>query len=342
LEGEPQLIISRDSFSIASSPGFLNVTASNTGTLLDGGSQRERNELVWRKRDGSLIEVVGEEGDYTTPSVSPDGSRIAVTKANSISGDYDLWVSDPKQKLFSRFTFRRGLNYYPIWTPDGRSIIYTSDAAGRPSLFRKSIAESGQSEQLVKNPESNEYAYDITADGKFLLFVQIGEADRGDIWVLPLGKRAPPFPYLKTAAGELHPQFSPGREGGKWVVYTSDESGTEQVYIRRFSGGPAGEAKWQITTNGGRYPRWRGHGSDIVYLGPDGKLMSAPIRFTGDSIQAGPPIPLFDAALPPTIFSRYPYDISPDGQRILVLNTARGRSPGSLTLILNWAGLLKR
>jgi eukaryotic-like serine/threonine-protein kinase len=298
LAGEPQLILSRDSFSIASSPGFLNLTASTNGTLLDGGSQRVKHELVWRKRDGTLIEVVGEEGDYITPRISPDTSRLAFTKADPISGNYDIWVGDFKQKLFSRLTFQRGLNYYPVWTPDGKSVIYTSDSAGRPSLFRKTVAGTGSSEPLLKRPQGNEYGYDISADGKFLLFTQIGETDGGDIWVLPLDKDAPPFPYLTTPSGELHPQFSPGPQSGKWIVYTSDESGIDQVYVRRFTGGAAAEAKWQISTSGGRYPRWRGNGSDIVYLAPDGKLMSAPIRCTSDSVEAGAPRPLFDAALP--------------------------------------------
>jgi serine/threonine protein kinase len=341
LEGEPELILSRDAFSVASSPGFLNLTASSTGTLLDGGSQRVQNELVWRKRDGTPIEAVGEEGDYITPRISPDASRMAVTKADSISGNYDIWINDFKQKLFSRLTFQRGFNYYPVWTPDGRSIIYTSDSAGRPSLFRKTVTGTGESERLLKNPEGNEYGYDISADGKFLLFAQIRETDRGDLWVLPLYKNAEPFPYLKTPAGELHPQFSPGAQGGKWVVYTSDESGIDQVYVRRFTGGTAAEAKWQISSNGGRFPRWRGNGSDIVYLAPDGRFMSAAIRCTSDSVEAGTPRVLFDAALPSLVFSRYPYDLSPDGQRFLVVNAARGHLPGSLTVILNWTGILK-
>jgi Tol biopolymer transport system component len=174
-----------------------------------------------------------------------------------------------------------------------------------------------------------------------LLFVQIGDADRGDIWILPLDKRAPPFAYLKTAAGELHPHFSPGVQRGKWVVYTSDESGIEQVYVRRFTGGPAGAEKWQISLVGGKYPLWRGDGSDIAFLSLYGKLMSAPIRFTKDSIQPGVLHPLFDAALPSTPFSRYPYDLSSDGQTFLVLNKARGGSPESLTVIVNWTGLMK-
>jgi Tol biopolymer transport system component len=341
VDGEPQPILSRDSFNAASSPGFLNLTASATGILLDGGPEHARNELVWRKRDGSLIEVAAEGGDYITPSISPDASRIAVTKADPISGNYDIWIDDLKQKRLSRLTFHRGLNYYPLWTPDGESIIYTSDSAGRPSLFRKPAAGGGESVQLLKTHEGNEYAYDISADGRLLLFIQVGDTDRGDIWILPLDKSAAPFPYLKTPAGELHPQFSPPTQRGKWIVYTSDESGIEQVYVRQFTGGAAPEAKWQISLNGGRYPRWRGTGSDIVYLAPDGKLMSVPIRCTTDSVEAGTPRPLFDAALPPVPFSRYPYDLSPDGQRFLLLNAAPGRSPGKLQVILNWTGLLK-
>jgi hypothetical protein len=92
--------------------------------------------------------------------------------------------------------------------------------------------------------------------------------------------------------------------------------------------------------NGGKYPRWRGNGSDIVYLAPDGKLMSAAIHFTSESVEAGTPRALFEAALPAVPFSRYPYDLSPDGQRFLLLNAARERAPGSLSLLLNWTGLL--
>jgi Tol biopolymer transport system component len=342
LEGEPHPFMSRDSISVASSPGFLNLTGSSTGTLLDGGAQRTRNELVWRKRDGSLLEVVGEESDYITPSISRDASRIAVTKTDSISGDYDIWIDDLKQNVFSRFTFQTGLDFYPIWTPDGGSIIYSSDSAGRPNLFRKAFGGSGQSEQLIENTQVNQYAYDISADGKLLLFIQVSETDGGDIWILPLDKSGPAFAYLKTTAAELHAQFSPSSQHEKWIAYTSDESGLEQVYVRRFTGGPAAEAKWQISSNGGRYPRWRGDGSDIVYLAPDGRLMSTPIRFTANSIEAGAPRALFEAGLPSSPFTRYPYDLSPDGQRFLLLNAARGRSPGHLSLLLNWTELLKR
>jgi hypothetical protein len=139
-----------------------------------------------------------------------------------------------------------------------------------------------------------------------------------------------------------------GNRAQGYLIYVRDGSlvaqrfSVEQIYVRQFTGGPAAEAKWQISLNGGKYPLWRGDGSDIIYLAPDGKLMSVPIRFSKDSVEAGSPQPLFDAGLPTLVFSRYPYDVSSDGQRFLMLNTARGRSPGSLTLILNWTGLLKR
>jgi serine/threonine protein kinase len=342
LKGEPESFLSRESLRVNAFPGFLNVTASVTGTLLDGGTQRDRNELVWRKRDGTLIEVIGEESDYIAAQISRDGSRIAVTKADPNSGGYDMWIEDWGRKLFSRFTFQRGMNAFPVWAPDGRSIIYTSDSAGLRTLYRKDVAGSGPSEQLLKNSEGNEYGFDLSPDGHLLLFTRTTETDRGDIWMLPLNGNRVPFPYLKTPAGEFNPQFSPGPQGGKWVIYESDESSIDQIYVRRFTGKSADEARWQISSNGGRYPRWRGDGSDIVYLGPDGKLMSTAIHFGADAIEAGRPTPLFDAALPVTPFLRYPYDVSRDGQKILVLNAARGRAPATLRLVLNWAELLKR
>jgi len=298
--------------------------------------------MVWRKREGTVISVIGAESDYVTPRVSPDGSRIAVTKVDPDSGDYDMWIEEWSPMIFSRFTFQRGLNYYPVWTPDGKSIVYVSNAIGQPTLFLKDVAGSQQPEQLIKPAQGNEYTSDISPDGKSLLFTRSNDIDRSDIWILPLDGRGIPFPYLKTPAGEFHAQFSPGRQGGKWIVYTSDESGIEQIYVRRFTGGAAPDARWQISLNGGSFPRWRGDGSEIIFLAPDGKLMSAPIHFLGNSIEAGTPVPLFDAGLPVTPFLRYPYDVSPDGKKILVLNAPRGRPPGNQALILHWTGILKR
>ena len=335
--------MSRESFSVAAFPGFLNLSASLTGTLLDGGaSQRARNELVWRTRDGRLLEVAGDDNDYITPAISPDGSRIAVTKTDPVSGDYDIWIEDLKLKNSSRFTFHQGLDFYPVWNPDGGSIIFTSDAAGRPSLFRKPITGSAEPERLFTFAGPNQYGYDISADGKYLIFVQIGEHDRGDLWALRLGSQEPPFPWLRTSAGELHAQFSPGAQAGKWVAYTSDESGIEEVYVRAFRGKPSSEAKWQVSANGGKYPRWRGDGSEIVYVAADGKLMSVAIRFGSDSIDVGAPRLLFDPQLPQVPFSRYPYDLTRDGQRFLCVSAGRQAPSGPMNVILNSTNLLNR
>ncbi len=137
--------MSRESFSVAAFPGFLDLSASLTGTLLDGGaSQRARNELVWRTRDGRLLEVAGDENDYITPGdlsrrVSYRSERPTPFRAITISGSKDL-----KAKNSSRFTFHPGLDFYPVWKPDGRSIIFSSDAAGRPSLFQKPVTGSAE------------------------------------------------------------------------------------------------------------------------------------------------------------------------------------------------------
>lgn len=214
------------------------------------------------------------------------------------------------------------------------------DAAGRPSLFRKPITGSAEPERLFTFAGPNQYGYDISADGKYLIFVQIGEHDRGDLWALRLGSQEPPFPWLRTSAGELHAQFSPGAQAGRWVAYTSDESGIEEVYVRAFRGKPSSEAKWQVSANGGKYPRWRG--TEIVYVAADGKLMSVAIRFGSDSIDVGAPRLLFDPQLPQVPFSRYPYDLTRDGQRFLCVSAGKQSPSGPLNVILNWTNLLNR
>ena len=180
------------------------------------------------------------------------------------------------------------------------------------------------------------YVSDSSPDGQFLVYTQ-GSSENGfDLWLLPTGGDHKPAPFLTTRFNEINGQVSPD---GRWIAYISDESGREEIYVSSF---PASGSKWPVS-NGGSYPRWGRDGKELFYVAPDGALTAVPVRPVGQGLDFGVP-----AALPLMVNTiggefAYPYDIAPDGQRILVLApVSGGRDSASLTLLMNWDAGLKK
>ncbi|MGH9651389.1 MAG: TolB family protein, partial [Terriglobales bacterium] len=158
---------------------------------------------------------------------------------------------------------------------------------------------------------------------------------RSDIWILPLADNQKPFPFLQTPFDEQNAQFSPN---GRWIAYSSDESGNSEVYVTPF---PGQGGRWQISTGGGSRPSWRRDGKEIYYLAPDDKLMAVSSSEKGAGLEVGPPQPLFTVRPKRWRWGRG-YDVTADGKRFVV-NTLLSQESGSpLTLVVNWnAGLRK-
>jgi Tol biopolymer transport system component len=140
------------------------------------------------------------------------------------------------------------------------------------------------------------------------------------------------MPFLQTPFNETDARFSPD---GHWVAYVSNETGSTEVYVTRFPG-PTG--KWPISSNGGNYPRWRADGRELYFIGRDGQLMAAQVSGARDDFSVGDVRPLFD--LHPNLSGRYPYDVSKDGQRVLVNTIVEAAAPSPITLVVNWASAL--
>jgi dipeptidyl aminopeptidase/acylaminoacyl peptidase len=153
------------------------------------------------------------------------------------------------------------------------------------------------------------------------------------LWVLPLSGDRKPIPFLKTQFNESDAQFSPD---SRWVAYESDESGKYEVYVSPF---PGSGGKWQISTAGGIYPRWRRDGAEILYLTSDNKLMAAAVSGKGSSFEAGAIKLLFQTRAINGWGS--PYGVPADGQRFLI-NTAPEQSSAPITVVFNWTAELKK
>jgi Tol biopolymer transport system component/tRNA A-37 threonylcarbamoyl transferase component Bud32 len=317
----------------AGAVGVMPVFASATGQLLYNAAS-SASQLTWFERAGRLLALVGEENLYSFPfRLSPDGRRAVATRDRP--GGNDLWVLDMEGGPARRFTSSSTLNAYPVWSPDGRTIVF-STAAQR--IFRKDSGGSG-GEQRVTEGTNQQYANDWSRNGRFLIYMENAPDTQRDLWTLPLtaeGKvpeNAKPEPYLRTEFNENNARFSP-ELSPRWVAYQSDETGRYEVYISAF---PEPREKFPISTAGGKYPEWSPGGRELFYVAPDNKLMDVDLTITADAVRPSAPRPLFTLPIIDNGFS--PYDTI-DGQRFLVRALPQQASP--LNLIVNWPALLKK
>ena len=343
LEMTGELLPLAEQVGVSRNVAFGAFSASENGVLAYGsGNQGLRNrELVWMDRTGKRLGLIGQSGDMSTAMLSPDEKKISFGLIKQTGGT-DIWLYDVVRGVSSRFTFRPGISQDGVWSPDGSRILFQSD---NQSLYEKPVNGAGKEELLLRRG-INTRPLDWSRDGRFLVYqMQSGGQTGYDLFLLPIrsgsaagradGSDDKPVPYLQTPFSEVAAQFSPD---GRWMAYTSNESGRPQIYVQ---GIPASGAKWQISAAGGDQPRWRRDGKELFFISDDQKLMVVPVK-TGAAFEAGAPQPLFDIQpINNQLSGRFAYQPTADGQRFLVTAPAGGQTT-PLTVVLNWqAGLVK-
>jgi Tol biopolymer transport system component len=305
---------------------------SGTGSLVyvpgtrQGGTQRK---LVWVSRNGAEQTLAAPVRDYLLPRLSPDGRRLAV----GIEGpeETQVWVYDLARDTLARLTFGGAINIAPVWTPDGKRIAFESNKEGPLHVFWQLADGSGGPESLSSG--TREVPASWSPDGQQLAFVTTGGTPH--IGVLRLSDRkAQTFLQAQSLAGG--PQFSPD---GHWLAYVSDESGRREVYVQPYPG-PGG--KWLISNEGGAEPIWNRNGRELYYRSGD-KMMAVDIT-TQPAFAAGKPRQLFEGRYLRSPYSVPFYDVSPDGQRFLMLKPVEQEqaAPTQINVVLNWTEELKR
>lgn len=290
-------------------------------------------QAVWYDRSGK---EVGTAGDRTlnlfAVRLSPDGTRLA---SESGEANSDLWIYDLKRQVNTRFTFGPGASSAPVWSPDGKWIVYTG-VRGKNGLFRRPANGTGQEELLLEGDAENRAPFDWSPDGKFILFGVGDLISSGQAWVLPLAGDRKPVPLVQTPFVSTSARFSPD---GHWVAYTSTESGRPEIYVIPFGGGAG---KWQISSSGGTQPLWRRDGKELFYWSADNTVVSVPMTLKPGGIEVGAMHPLFRFSNPVgNVGILSPYDVSADGQRfVLIVTPQQATTP--ITLVTNWTEELKQ
>jgi eukaryotic-like serine/threonine-protein kinase len=311
--------------------GVFSASENGVLTYVEGASGGGW-QLIWVDRSGKKLGEVPGADAYADAQISPDGKRLAFTLRSSGN---DIWVYDIARGVKTRLTFGSAssqANSAGVWTPDGRQIAYSCARAAKFGLCLRPSDGSGNEEVILAGTEYPRYPNDWSPDGKLLTYYESRLGVLG-IWMLPLSGERKPYPFLQSPFNQFGARFSPD---GKWLAYFSLESGRAEVYVVPFPG-PGG--KWQVSTGGGTWPRWRRDGKEILYLSPDNKLMAAEVRASGSSFEIGAVRALFETR--PYRSGGATFDVSADGQRFII-DYAQEQPSAAITLVVNWTADLKK
>jgi Tol biopolymer transport system component len=287
--------------------------------------------LAWIDRSGKQLGSLGEPGTVL-PSLAPDQQRVVVSR----EPNNDLWMIDLQRGTFSRFTFGRAIQVIPVFSPDGKRVLFRSSVTGTGDLYIKDANGTAPEEPLLQSPETKSPT-DWSPDGQNVMYETNGAETRVDLWIVPVSGERKPHPYLRGPFNEQQGRFSPD---GHWVAYTSDESGSPQVYIQGFPD-PSGN-KWQISSNGGADPRWSRDGKELFYISADQKMMSVGIDSANGKIQAGIPKELFSVRVTGLTDTRTHYAVTQDSRRFLVNTRNEASAVAPITVVLNWPAAVKK
>jgi dipeptidyl aminopeptidase/acylaminoacyl peptidase len=296
-------------------------------------------------RDGLIVFAPTQNGPLFRVTAA-GGVPVQVTQLDTsrqeIAHRHPYFLPDGLHFLLTvvttRLTFNPGFDDSPMWSPDGSRIVFSSNRSGAGDLYQKSSSGVGQDEVLLKS-DHGKIPDDWSSDGRFILYQDLDPKTGWDLWALALTRDRKPQPLLTTSSHERQGRFSPD---GRWMAYVSDESGTNQVYVQSF---PLSGGKWQISTSGGVQPRWRRDGKELFFMA------DAASGITRDAMAVEVDTSdthLFRATIPQKLFTLGPYvsnsaagarnswDVTPDGQRFLVVSNPTATAVPPVTVVVNW------
>jgi serine/threonine-protein kinase len=321
--------------------GSVDAVVAMDGTLayLPGALAGGLRTLTWVDRQGRETPTGAPPRGYVYPRLSPDGS-VAAIELNDVDTDVWLWQV-ARAAMLTRVTFEPSFDGYPVWTPDGRRLIFSSDRAGNRNIFRQPADRSGAVEQLTES-HNIQNATSITPDGARLVFTETSAETAEDVMALRLNGSRQIEPLVKTPFSERNGEVSPD---GRLLAYEANDSGSFEIYVRPLP--DVNSARWQVSTSGGSRPLWSRTGQELFFIAPDGALMRAVVPRDA-SWSATAPTRLFEGKYFTGAgtggFPGRTYDISHDGQQFLMINSGASAStaPPNIVVVQHFDEELKR
>ena len=328
--------------------GGAQFAVSAHGTLVYTPGQGSLNTFTidWMDREGKTRPLRTTPANWSSPSFSPDGRRLAFD--SNEGGQADLWVADWQRDIASRLTSSPGNHQEPVWTPDGRRIVYAADQnKGAFNLYWQRTDGSGEVQRLTEtvNPQ---YPSSWHPSGKFLAFSQVNAPTSFDLMILPMEgnetsgwKPGKPYAFLASPSSETNAMFSPD---GRWIAYQSSERGHTEVYVRPFPG-PGG--KWTISTTGGSLPTWSRNRQELLYATANQQIMVVPYTVDGDSFEAEKPRLWSQRSFVTRTRSETSrsFDLHPDGDRVaasVISDLQSAGQQGTVVFVFNFFDELRR
>jgi eukaryotic-like serine/threonine-protein kinase len=322
LTGEPVPLYSDIAFAPRLSKAVY--AASRNGLLVTQKAGESVSQLVWFDRKGHEVGVAVKPSIYGNIALSPNGKFVASDTTDPSSLNTDIYTYDVDSGEAKRLTFDPAIDSMPIWSPDGKRLVFSDNRESNFDLYLKN-SDGAEEEKEIPQGGSDRFPNDWSRDGKYILY------ERGaDLWYVSIPDLKP-TEFLKATSTLKTARFSPD---GKWVAYTSSESGKWEIYVTSF---PDARGKWQVSNGGGTEPQWRGDGNELFYLSPDDKLMAVPVK-TGANFDGGTPTVLFQAFPRENVAAtseQFFYDVSRDGQKFLI-NTQLKSAITPMSVVLNW------
>ena len=324
--GEAQPVAEATLTIVAAALGIFTVSPSGLLAYHTG----EVNASVypgWYDRSGREVGTLGDSAEYVTLSLAPNGREAALSVVAHGSGTFDIWTYDLGRDLKTRFTFDDGMDFWPVWAPDGKTLTFASDRAGSFDIYTMGIGGVRGAEPLLEADEDL-YPTGWSPDGKWLVYMRQDEETGFDAWALPVADGGDPVPLRVQPGMDVPGGVSPD---GRWLTYSSSESGELEVYVAPF---PEASRRWQVSTSGGVYPFWCGDGEEIVYQQFDGRLMSVAVELEEETVRLGETTPLFDLSSPENLGAAYAP--SADCERFLVIPPGENTDTTLLNLVVGW------
>jgi eukaryotic-like serine/threonine-protein kinase len=330
LSGDPHTISDEVQYSQLIDLALFDVVGTKA-LVVQTGKGIAKSQLTWYERNGHQAGTVGTPDTIANPSISPDGRRVVFDQIDREGRNVNIWVDELAGGVPVRLTFSPAADQLPIWTQDGGRITFGSNRSFHFTVYQKNSDGSGAETQIIDLDAPQQGPWDWSRDGKYLLLMK-----NEQLWYLSTSDWQPK-PFIQTKGTILNAQFSPD---GKWVAYSSNETGSSEVYVSAFSN-PL--SKRQISRGGGQEPRWRRDGKELFYLAADAKLMAVPVR-AGATFESGPPEALFQTHARQNIgvMDAFSYDVTRDGQRFLINVKIDDPSPAPLAIVLNWASEMEK